>query len=194
MRIERVTYETTEGDGSLRVCAVMESANANVDCHIRFPVYAYVNSTDLTTGMYNIVCSSIFIDIHASEDTYKILLFLLVANLDYRRLNMVRLTFATCRSESCINVRIINDDRVERQIEQFFIALHPYPGSPAGLRVNSRSRVDILDNDGMQSEDTINDQFDGVCTNSLRNICGSGKDSPERSGECKFSTSVCFPI
>ena len=92
---------------------------------------------------------------------------------------MVRLTFGSCRSESCINVRIINDDRVERHRDQFFIALHPYPGSPAGLRVNSRSRVDILDNDGMQSEDTTNDQFDGVCTNSLRNICGSGEDSQQ---------------
>ena len=157
MKIERVIYETTEGEGSLRVCAVMESANTDVDCLIRFPVYAYINSTDHTTGMYNIVCSSISIDIHASEDTYKILWFLLVAGLDYGRLNMVRLTFAACRRESCININIINDDRVERQTEQFFIALHPYPGSPAGLRVNSRSRVDILDEDGMQSEDTTND-------------------------------------
>ena len=73
MTIERVTYETTEGDGSLRVCAVMESINADVDCLIRFPVYAYINTTDHTTGMYNIVCSSISKDIHASEDTCKIL-------------------------------------------------------------------------------------------------------------------------
>ena len=120
--------------------------------------------------------------------------FLIVAGLDYTRLNMVRLTFPRCQRTACINIAIHDDDRVERQTEQFFIALHPYPGSPVGLRVNSRSRVDILDNDGMQSEDTTNDQFDGVSTNSLRNIRGSGEDSPECSGECKFSTSVCFPI
>ena len=72
-----------------------------------------------------------------------------MAGLDYTRLNMVRLTFTDCRRESCINITIHDDDRVERHREQFFIALHPYPGSPAGLRVNSSSRVDILDNDGM---------------------------------------------
>ena len=55
MKIERVIYEIYEGDGSLRVCAVMESLNADVDCLIRFTVYAYINSTDHTAGMYNIV-------------------------------------------------------------------------------------------------------------------------------------------
>ena len=50
MRIKDVTYETTEGDGNLRVCAVMESVNAVVDCLIRFTVYAYINTTDHTTG------------------------------------------------------------------------------------------------------------------------------------------------
>ena len=81
----------------------------------------------------------------------------LVANLDYKRLNMVTLAFAACRRESCINIPIYDDDRVERQREQFFVALHPYPNSPAGLRVNSRSTVDILDNDSMQLENTTND-------------------------------------
>ena len=104
----------------------------------------------------------------------------IVASLDYVRLNMVRLTFSTCLRKSCIYVSIYDDDRVEHR-EQFFIALHPYPGSPGGLRVNSRSTIEILDNDGMQSEDTTNDQFDGVCTNSLRYICGSGADSPVHS-------------
>ena len=104
-----------------------------------------------------------------------------MAGLDYTRLNMIRLTFPRCQRTVCINIAIHDDDRVERQTEQFFIALHPYSGGPAGLRVNSRSRVDISDNDGMQSEDTTNDQFDSVCTNSLRNIRGSGEDSPERS-------------
>ena len=149
MRIERLSYETTEGDGSLQVCAVMESANADVDCLIDFTVYAYINSTDHTTGMYSIMCSSISIDIHTSEDICIILWFLLVAILDYRRLNMVRLTFPRCQRKSCIDITIYDDDRVERQREQFFIAIHPYPNSPAGLRVNSRSIVDILDNDGM---------------------------------------------
>ena len=88
----------------------------------------------------------------------------IVASLDYGRLNMVRLTFSSCQRVSCINITIYDDTSVERQREQFFIALHPYPGSPAGLRVNSRSTIEILDNDGMQSEDTKNDQFDGVCT------------------------------
>ena len=69
MTIERVIYETTEGDGSLRVCAGMESVNTDVGCLVNFTVYAYINSTDHTTGMYNIVCSSISIDIHTSEDT-----------------------------------------------------------------------------------------------------------------------------
>ena len=73
MTIERVTYETTEGEGSLRVCAVMESVNTDVDCLFNFTVYAYINSTDFTTGMYNIVCSSISIDIHTSEYTHIIL-------------------------------------------------------------------------------------------------------------------------
>ena len=68
MRIERVSYEATEGDGSLQVCTVMESVNAVVDCLIGFTVYAYINTTDHTTGMYNIMCSSISIDIHTSED------------------------------------------------------------------------------------------------------------------------------
>ena len=117
-----------------------------------------------------------------------------MAGLDYTRLNMERLTFPPCQIKSCKDITIHDDDRVEREIEQFFIALHPYPGSPAGLRVNSRSTVEILDNDGMQSEDTTNDQFDDVCTNFLRNIRGSGEDSRQCSGDCKFSTSVCFPI
>ena len=69
MRIENATYETTEGDGSLQVCAVMESLNVGLDCLVNFTVYAYINSTDFTTGMYNIVCSSISIDIHTSEET-----------------------------------------------------------------------------------------------------------------------------
>ena len=69
MRIEKVTYETTEGDGSLRVCAVLESVNnTDVDCLVNFTVYAYINTTDHTTGMYNIVCSSISID-NTTEDT-----------------------------------------------------------------------------------------------------------------------------
>ena len=97
--------------------------------------------------------------------------FLLVANLDYGRLNMTRLTFPRCQRKACIVITIYDDDRVELPREQFFIALHPYHISPAGLRVNSRSTVDILDNDGMESEHTTNDQFDGVCTNSPRNIC-----------------------
>ena len=80
--------------------------------------------------------------------------FLLVANLDYGRLNMARLTFPPCRRKACIDIHIYDDDRVERQREQFYIALHPYPDSPAGLRVNSRSTINILGNDGMQSEDT----------------------------------------
>ena len=152
MRIEKVTYETTEGDDTLRVCAVMESVNTDVDCLFNFTVYAYINSTDHTTGMYNIMCSSTSIDIHTSEDimyTTVILWFLLVANLDYRRLNMERLIFSPCQRKACINITIYDDDRLERQREQFFIALHPYHTSPAGLRVNSRSRVNILDNDGM---------------------------------------------
>ena len=110
---------------------------------------------------------------------YALLWFLLVAGIDYGRLNRVRLTFPRCQTKACTNIRIINDDRVDRATDQFYVSLHRYPGSPAGLRVNSRSTVDILDNDGMQSEDTTNDQFDGVCTNSLRNIRGSGEDSPE---------------
>ena len=73
-----------------------------------------------------------------------------MANLDYRRLNMERLTFPRCSRKACIDIRIYDDDRVERAIDQFFIALHPYPGSPDGLRVNSRSIVNILDNDGEQ--------------------------------------------
>ena len=73
MKIERVIYDTTEGDGSLQVCAVMESINAVVDCLIRFTVYAYINTTDHTAGMYNIVCSSISLDIHTSEYTHIIL-------------------------------------------------------------------------------------------------------------------------
>ena len=40
MRMERIQYQTTEGDGSLQVCAVMESVNVVVDCLIGFPVYA----------------------------------------------------------------------------------------------------------------------------------------------------------
>ena len=75
--------------------------------------------------------------------------FLLVANLDYRRLNMERLTFPRCQRKSCIDITIYDDDRVERARDQFYVSLHPYPDSPAGLRVNSRSIVDILDNDGM---------------------------------------------
>ena len=63
MMIERVTYETTEGDGSLRVCAVMESVKADVDCFVNFTVYAYINSTDHTTGMYNIVGSNISLEL-----------------------------------------------------------------------------------------------------------------------------------
>ena len=122
--------------------------------------------------------------------------FLLVANLDYGRLNMIRLTFPRCQRKACIDITIYDDDRVDRQREQFYIALHPYPNSPAGLRVNSRSIVDIIDNDGMQSEDTTNDQFDDVCTNSnsFRNIPGSGEERTECSREWKISTSVCFPI
>ena len=69
MRIERVIYETTEGDGSLQVCAVMESFNAVVDCLIGFTVYAHIDTADYTTGMYNITYSSISIDIHTSEGT-----------------------------------------------------------------------------------------------------------------------------
>ena len=78
--------------------------------------------------------------------------FLLVAGQDYGRLNMVRLTFSSCRRESCKYVSIYNDNQVEHQREQFFIALHPYRDSPAGLRVNSWSLVEILDDDGMQSK------------------------------------------
>ena len=63
MRIERLSYQATEGDGSLQVCAVMESVNAVVDCLIGFTVYAYINSTDHTAGMY-----SISIDVHTCED------------------------------------------------------------------------------------------------------------------------------
>ena len=74
MRIERFMYEKIEGDGSLQVCVVMESANADVDCLIRFPVYAYINTIDHTAGMYNIVCSSISID-NTSEDTCILLCF-----------------------------------------------------------------------------------------------------------------------
>ena len=57
--MERLSYQATEGDGNLQVCAVMESVNAVVDCLIRFPVYAYINTADHTAGMYNIMCSSI---------------------------------------------------------------------------------------------------------------------------------------
>ena len=60
--MERISYRATEGDGSLQVCAVMVSDNAVVDCLIGFTVYAYINTADHTTGMYNIMCSSISID------------------------------------------------------------------------------------------------------------------------------------
>ena len=57
--MEKVSYQTTEGDGNLQVCAVMVSDNADVDCLIGFTVYAYINTADHTAGMYNIMCSSI---------------------------------------------------------------------------------------------------------------------------------------
>ena len=65
MKLHRVIYETTEGEGSLRVCAFMESVIADIGCLVNFTVYAYINTTDRTTGMYSIhvVCSSISIDI-----------------------------------------------------------------------------------------------------------------------------------
>lgn len=66
---------------------------------------------------------------------------------------MVMLQFSSCQTRSCINVTIYDDTRVERRRQTFFISLHEYPGNPAGLRINSVSTVDILDNDGNQSAD-----------------------------------------
>ena len=74
MRIEEVNYETTEGDGSLQVCAVMESV-AVVNCLIGFTVYAYINTTDLHAGIYNIMCSSISIQ---STYAFNGMIFILV--------------------------------------------------------------------------------------------------------------------
>ena len=54
MRMEKVSYQATEGDGYLQVCAVMESVNANVDCLIGFTVYAHIDTTDHTAGMYKV--------------------------------------------------------------------------------------------------------------------------------------------
>ena len=72
-----------------------------------------------------------------------------MAGIDYGRVNMALLTFPRCQRRACRNIAIYDDDRVDRQRDQFYVSLHPYRTSPAGLRVNSRALVDILDNDGM---------------------------------------------
>ena len=42
MKIERVIYEIYEGDGSLRVCAVMESRLMQIHCRLPYQIHCQI--------------------------------------------------------------------------------------------------------------------------------------------------------
>ena len=75
---------------------------------------------------------------------------ILVSGEDFIALS-ARLPFTGCQNRSCINVTILNDERVEPLTEQFSVSLEPVQEGPGlGIIVISEpSRIVILDDDGM---------------------------------------------
>ena len=163
MRIDKVSYETTEGSASRTISIVMVSDNAAVSCLIGFPVKAYICSTDYTAtlsppeatrGEAYEKCYANQPESHsASEVAYSE-----PDNSDGRHIAHL-LEFPACSRKQSITWTAADDDMVERQREQFYVSIHPYEESPAGLRVNSRSVVDLLDND--RSKLSLVDDSDG---------------------------------
>lgn len=159
MKIRSVIYESEEGDapksrgGNLRLAVRMESANAETGCLIGFPVHAWMCSTDHTAKLDIIGDTSHRCyferwdhedddpDVPNPPDPY-----VSPSHPDGPPIAEL-VTFEACKSVTHIDWASTEDSLVERQTEQFYVAIHPHHDSPAGLRVNSRSRIDIVDDD-----------------------------------------------
>lgn len=138
MKLKDTLYEKQEGRGNLQVDVVMESANADVGCLINFPVHARMS---FSGSKYSSASAN------ASDAKY------IDKNVEISRRGTkwigkpIYAEFPACIKEFTIDIPITDDKLIERQREYFFISLHEAPGMPAGLRVNSVSQADILDND-----------------------------------------------
>ena len=80
-------------------------------------------------------------------------LMLLVSGEDFIALS-ARLPFTGCQNRSCINVTILNDERVEPLTEQFSVSLETAQEGLGIIVISEPSRIVILDDDGMFSFQT----------------------------------------
>ena len=173
-KIERVIYEVEEGE-PLTVAVVYESANTNSDCLIGFDTYFRIGSTPHTATFKEDPENPLpenaenypLVDPDNCQNRRDCELDIEALNRDLPIEKVdgywtwKEVTMPACHHKVKIPMDNFEDIFVERQTEQYFIAIHPVNRfrdpdispekiNPAGLRINSRSRVDIKDDDTIQ--------------------------------------------
>lgn len=145
-KIERVIYEATEGD-PLTVAIVYDSANTDVDCLIGFDTYVKIASEPHTAKFKENPENPLPKNApNYPSDPSELNRDLPIEKVDGYWM-FREITMPACTNRVEVPIDNFEDIFVERQTEQFFLSLHTGRINPAGLRVNSRSRVDILDDD-----------------------------------------------
>lgn len=155
MKIEKVRYETTEGDEAMKISAVMESVNVDVDCLVGFPVQAYLCSRNLTNVQRSVQPATLQPPPEdLNDEAYLACLdrqdgdeYEIPVNSDGPHIASL-LTFPKCARKATVLWSAEDDEVVEHiKEEEFQISIHPHRENPAGLRINSTSTVYIFDND-----------------------------------------------
>ncbi len=146
IRLEKTVFEMREGE-TLDIGIEVQSVNADVDCVLELDVDVRVSARPHTATLkedpdYPLVPGR---EPYPSDPS-QLNRDLPDEMVDGYYIDRV-VTLPACSTRVTVPWHSFDDPFIERQTEQIFVALHRMPGTPAGVRVHGRSRVDILDND-----------------------------------------------
>ena len=158
-KLDKVIYEIEEGE-TANIAIVYRSANADTDCLIAFDTHIRIANTPHTVILKEDPDNPLPDDYPRDLNRD-----LPIERVDGYYLDKV-VTMPACSTRVEVPWTSFENTVVERQTEQLFFAIHPMPTNPAGLRVNSRSRLDILDDDSLEFlfSNTVEEDIDGRAT------------------------------
>ena len=133
--LEEISYNVSESDGAVELCAVVFMPAD--DCPVAFEFEVMLSADNLTAG--TVFCNSV---------TSFTISLSIESPMDYVDFHTT-LTFAPCQRRSCVNVSIVDDDVLELT-ESFSITLERTPGLDDRIELGPvDGEVQINDSDGM---------------------------------------------